>query len=185
MFKSSLRSLAAAVLVLAAVAATASAASTVTFTGGKTTLKLSAGAASALDSLGIAVAPVKPASAQAGGIAFPITGGKADAKTLAGKIKHSGGLVFSKGDKSLTVTDFVIDTKQSILTAKAGDSRVTLLDLDLSQAKVKSAGKQLTVRNVKATLAGPAADALNATFDTMAFQEGLNVGTATVKAKVR
>ena len=65
---------------------------------GATTLALDSGAAAALQSLGIAVAPLKPARAGDAGIAFPITAGKLDAKTYAGKIKHSGGLALRLGE---------------------------------------------------------------------------------------
>ena len=52
---------------------------------GATTLALSDGAAAALQSLGIAAAPLKPARAGETGIAFPITAGKLNAKTYAGR----------------------------------------------------------------------------------------------------
>jgi hypothetical protein len=92
------------------------------FTGGSTSLALDAGAAQALTGLGVAVAPAAPASAGAdGGIAFPITEGKVNARTLAGSISHSGGLTFSAGATSVTVSDFVIETApEPKLTAALG-----------------------------------------------------------------
>ena len=58
----------------------------IAFTGGATSLALDPGTAQALTSLGIAAAPAAPATANPdGSLAFPITGGKVDAKTLAGQ----------------------------------------------------------------------------------------------------
>ena len=65
---------------------------TVELTGGATTVTLDPGAANALQSLGIAAAPIGSDS-----LAFPITGGKLDAKTFAGTITHSGGIALTKG----------------------------------------------------------------------------------------
>ena len=65
---------------------------TVALTGGATTVTLDPGAAAALQSLGIAAAPIGSDS-----LAFPITGGKLDAKTFAGTIAHSGGIALTKG----------------------------------------------------------------------------------------
>jgi hypothetical protein len=62
----------------------------------------------------------------------------------------------------VTVTNFTVNTKRSVLTAKAGDARIKLLRLDLSD---------------------PDAAALNDAFETDAFEKGLLVGTATVLAK--
>ncbi len=56
--------------------------------GGNTTLALDPGAASALESLGVTAAPVGPATASAAGLAFPITGGRLNAKTFAGSVTH-------------------------------------------------------------------------------------------------
>src|SRR3954467_8929389 len=59
---------------------------------GATTLALDPGTAAALTSLGLTVSPLKPPKAGDAGIAFPVTNGRLDAKTYAGRISHSGGL---------------------------------------------------------------------------------------------
>ncbi|HSD78440.1 MAG TPA: hypothetical protein VLA98_13595, partial [Solirubrobacteraceae bacterium] len=156
------------------------------FDGGATALALDPGAASALASLGVAVAPAVPASANAdGSIAFPITEGKLNARTLAGSIEHAGGLTLSKGATSVTVRDFVIETAPvAKLTADLGGQRVDLLALDLSQIGTPSlAGGVATVSNVVAKLTDGAAAALNGAFGTTAFAGGLTIGTATVRAE--
>jgi hypothetical protein len=151
---------------------------------GATTLTLDKGAVDALTSLGIAAAPLKPAKAADGGLAFPITNGRVDAKTLAGTIRHSGGLSLTRGDTRVELRNFVIDTKKGVLTARAGNARLAILDLDLSKVDVASKGRKLTVSGVGATLTKGAADALNGAFATNAFTEGLKIGTAVVRTRV-
>ena len=151
---------------------------------GATTLALSEGAARALQSLGIAAAPLKPARAGDAGIAFPITAGKLDAKTYAGQIKHVGGLSLTRGSTRVDLRNFIINVDSAPdLTARVGSSRVSILDLDLSDAKISKSGRKLTIAGVKATLTKTAADALNAAFGTDAFAEGLELGTATVSGR--
>src|SRR3712207_543305 len=96
-----------------AVPAAASAA-TVTLDGVRTSLTVAPGVAKALVGKGIVPLPVSPAKATIvstkGGPTvryfFPITGGRVDAATLAGRINHSGGLWFASlaSGKSLKLT---------------------------------------------------------------------------------
>lgn len=153
---------------------------------GGTTLKLDAGTAEALTSLGVSVAPISPAKAGSKGITFPITGGKVNSKTLAGSIKHSGGLRFTKGSTTVDLTRYTINIdKKPDLVATVGDARVSILSLDLSKLKNSSRGKNIKLSGVKASLTAAAAGALNQAFSTTAFTEGLVLGTATVSAKVK
>src|SRR4051794_4784448 len=111
---------------------------------GATTLALSDGAAAALQSLGIAAAPLKPARAGEEGIAFPVTAGKLNAKTYAGQIKHSGGLSLTRGATRVELRNFTINVDGAPdLTARVGNARVPILDLGLSQAKVSASGRKL------------------------------------------
>ena len=151
---------------------------------GATTLALSDGAASALQSLGIAAAPLKPARAGDDGLRFPITAGKLEAKTYAGQIKHVGGISLTRGETRVELRNFVINVDSAPdLTARVGSSRVSILDLDLSDAEISRSGRRLAIAGVKATLTKAAADALNAAFETDAFAEGLELGTATVSGR--
>ncbi len=153
----------------------------IAFTGGATTLALDPGTAQALTSLGISAAPAAPASAGPAGLAFPITGGKVNARTLAGSITHSGGITLSKGSTAVTVTDFTIQSAPSPkLTAQLGTTRFDLATLDLSAAKTTVSGRTVSVGPVTVKLTTAAADALNQAFGTTAFAEGLTIGTATV-----
>ena len=173
-----------ALLVLAAPAAAKSKnGATLKLKGGATTLTLDQGAIDALTSLGIAAAPLKPATADGADLRFPITTGRVKAKTLAGTIRHSGGLALSRESTRVELRNFIIDTKESVLTARLGDARVAILDLDLSKIEVTKTGKRITVSGVSATLTQGAADALNGAFATDAFKKGLLLGTAVVKTR--
>ncbi len=153
---------------------------------GSTTLALDAGAAAALNSLGVSAAPVSPAKARSAGLAFPITGGKVNLSTLVGKITHSGGIALTKGSTRVELTRFTINVDSAPdLTARVGSSRVSILDLDVSGLTRSVSGRTITLGGVKATLTQAAADALNGAFATTAFTKGLVLGTATVKATAR
>ena len=158
---------------------------TVKKTGG-TTLKVDGGTAKALTGLGISVSPIQPAKSTANGVRFPITGGKLNSKTLAGYIKHSGGLRFSNGTTNVDLTKFTINIDAAPdLVASVGGSRVSILSLDLSNMKNKSKGKSIKLSGVKASLTAGAAGALNQAFNTTAFTEGLVLGAASVKTTVK
>ena len=156
--------------------------------GKSTSVTLDAGTAEALESLGVAVAPVGSASfdAATATVSFPITGGFAAIHSdlsykpgyIAGTVIHqASGLRFSKGAKSIEVTDFVVDPGNSILTASAGGkSGIPLLDLDGNAVKVGSQGSDVTLDGTVAKLTQTGADALNATFGVSAFTAGLPLG---------
>jgi hypothetical protein len=153
--------------------------------GGKTALKISPGAAGALDSLGVAASPIGSADACGARFKFPITGGRLNAETLAGQIRHSGGIRLSAGSTHLDLRRFHIniDSKPN-LTAKVGDARVSILRLDLSEAEVRKGEHRVVVKNVVARLTATAATALNDTFNVDAFTRGLKLGVAKVRARV-
>jgi hypothetical protein len=153
------------------------------FKGGQTDLALDPGAASALSSLGVTPGLVGAAKANPDGtFGFPITGGKVNAKTLAGQVPHVGGISLTKGATVVTLTDFNIDTRAAQLTAKInGGARAAILSLALDRPTVDVGDTTVTVGNVTATLTQGAADALNGAFGTTAFTAGLTLGVATVR----
>ena len=154
--------------------------------GGATTLALDPGAANALQSLNITPGVVGRARAGASGLAFPITGGKVDAGTLAGSIGHAGGISLTRGDTRVELTEFEIGIDDSpALSALVGGSRVEILTLDVSGIRRSARGRTITVENVVAHLTATAAAAQNQAFSTDAFREGLRIGTATVSARTR
>ncbi len=81
--------------------------------------------------------------------------------------------------------DFVIDTRKGVLTARVSgtNTRVPLLELDLGAAHIDRGHGTVVVSNVKASLTGEAADALNKTFDVTLFKKGLDIGVAKVTAR--
>jgi hypothetical protein len=151
-------------------------------TGESTTLALDEGTAGVLTDNGVEVAPVDPATAGDEGIAFPITGGTVEAESLAGTIEHSGGLVFSAGGTELEVTDFVIDTTEGTLTATAGGDQIPLLAVDLSTLERSDDMGTIVLEGIGTTLSAEAAVALNDTFEVEIFEEGIPIGTVTVRA---
>jgi len=156
--------------------------------GKSTSVTLDPGTAKALGSLGVAVAPSGSATfdAKTGTVSFPITGGFAAIHSnmsykpgyISGTVIHqASGLKFSKGNKSIEVTDFVVDPGNSILTATAGGkSGIPLLELDGKGVKVGAAGSDVTLDGTVAKLTSTGADALNATFGVTAFKAGLPLG---------
>jgi hypothetical protein len=121
---------------------------------------------------------------------FPITGGMVDATTLAGYIKHSGGLRFLNlaNGKTLTLTNFkiLIGAHPGLSAIVNGNPsvRVRILNLDLSGASVEKDIPWVTVSNVKATLTTTAADALNGALGVGFFSRGITLGTAQVHAHI-
>jgi len=79
------------------VAAPQAQAATVKLDGARTTLTTDPGTTTTLFSAGIIPLPVWPTpvvpTSDAAKYTFPVTGGAVDAKTLAGSIRHSGGLL--------------------------------------------------------------------------------------------
>ncbi len=158
---------------------------------GATTVALDPDTAAALTSLGVSVAPTKPAKAGKNGISFPITLGVVDSTTLSGQIRHAGGLVFSKGETEVYLSRFFIDTDAMpapvlsglVGAAKYTGDRAALFNVDLSEADIAPGKRSIRISGVKLTLTAGAADALNGAFGTDALTEGFPIGTATVRAR--
>ncbi len=151
--------------------------------GGNTSLKVDGGTAKVLAANGVSVKPLKPAKVKGGAIDFPVTGGEISSDGAKGTIKHSGGLKFKAGGKSLSAKSFVIELNKGKLTAKVGAARVPLLKLDTSKAKIKRQGLDTKLSNVKGSLTRAAAEALNATFGVNLFKRGIPVGKTTTLVK--
>ena len=84
---------------------------------GATTLKLDPAAVAALTGLGVAPAPIAPASAlPSGELAFPIVNAPFSA-LLSGTIRHSGGISLTAGATTVRLENFFIDPLRRQLTA--------------------------------------------------------------------
>ena len=150
--------------------------------GGKTIVKATKEGLLVLEGQGISLNPVRPGRVTLRGISFPIVRGRVDTKTLAGKVRHSGGLRFSKGSISVRASNFVVNTRKAAVTAVIGGNRVRLFDLRFTAA-AKRKGKRITVPAVEARLSRTAARALNGAFQTTAFERGLLIAAAEVHLK--
>ncbi|HTI34498.1 MAG TPA: hypothetical protein VL422_12530 [Miltoncostaea sp.] len=156
---------------------------------GATTVALDPGAAGALQTLGVSVAPTGPAYATKAGISFPITLGVVDGADLTGQIRHSGGLVFAKGATKVYLSRFFIDIDTTpslsgkVGTAPGTGDRADLFDLDLSGLKVDAGWHRIALSGVTLKLTEGAANKLNEAFGVTAFTKGLVIGTATVRAR--
>jgi hypothetical protein len=178
--------LAATVTALAALAfaSPATAASTkVEVESGKTTLALDPGTAAALTGAGIAVKPIGDAEAGTDGISFPVVGGWLSPDPVGGRIHHLGGLRLRNADATVRLRNFVIrlDEDPDLLAYAGGPDRVSIADLDLSQAQVSLGADRLQASGVIVKLSTDGAAALNAAFG-LGLSAGLPLGTASVDA---
>lgn len=153
---------------------------------GDTRLRLDRKTGRTLRNLGIAVAPVKPSKVARGAVVFPITSGRVDPKLVDGAlINHSGGLRLSKGRTKVDLRKFRIriTSLQATISAVVGTTRATIIDLDISKARITRPALNLRVRNVGVKLNATGASTLNEAFRTRAFEPGLKLGTAVVNAR--
>jgi hypothetical protein len=165
-------------------------------TGGTTTVTTGPGVAGTLLRAGILPVATPPGrqSFSVGrrglvtSFSFPVTGGAVELTTLAGTIKHRGGIVFVnlRNGKRLSVSDFVIDTTTGTLTGRVNrtSTRVPVFTLDLSAATVSASGHQVRVGNIDVRLTAAAAGALNQALGTSVFAGGLDLGTARTSLRV-
>lgn len=148
-----------------------------------------------LNSLGVTVTPLKPASTVSTNVRLPITQGKlilsktGDAITgVKGSVSHVGGLNLTNGDKSVTVRNVTVvgnlvagSPDASKLTAQVAGKRLDLATATLGAVTVAS-GK-VTVPVTALALTQDAATALNAALGTT-LAAGASLGTATLTARV-
>ena len=122
-----------------------------------------------------------------------MTTGRVDAKTTAGFIRHSGGLLLARYDgggwTALSLTKFTINiTGSPNLTAIVnGGPRVEIATLDVGSAAIKTFTRHgrvyRSVKNVGVTLNATAMNAINSTFGT-SLPSSVKLGTADVLARV-
>jgi len=132
------------------------------------------------------VAPVAPATAKKIVLVFPVSGGQIVVATLAGTVDHTGGLTFSHNGKSVTLTNFIVDTSTKQLTATVGGQSVPIFDLNLASLKRASGpGGTVVATNIKLTTTPQAASALNSGLGVTSFKGGMNFGIATLTVAVK
>lgn len=172
-------------------------ASTVRLVGVRTALTTDPATTTLLFGAGIIPLPVWPTpitlTTHAARYSFPVTGGAVDATTLAGNIRHSGGIALVRrngtGWESLSLTRFIITiSKHPHLSAIVnGGKRVSIAGLDLGKAKIVRVTKHghayVSVSNVTVNLNAAAVGAINATFGT-SLTAPVDLGTANVLVRV-
>ena len=174
------------IILVAAAAATLgtapAASGAVKLADGQTRLTIAKSTAGALSHLGVAVSPTGPARAAGRHVRFPITGGKIDPATAAGKIKHRGGLRLKAGKTKVVLDNYTVNVGRKItLSARLGKSRVTILNLT-GTPKVTRDGFGTNVSGLTAKLNRTAARALNGAFGVTAFKNGLTLGKVKAQA---
>jgi hypothetical protein len=167
-----------------------------TLSGRQTEVKLDAGFVDALGALKLTPAPLGDGKITQRGVArFPITGGNVTyykpgsvSPFVQGEIDHDGsGLSLSGGEKTVELTDFVVDPGASVLTGKvAVDGKVAadsapLFFLDgRTLQPLKTAGSTAVLEGTTVKLKDEAAALLNDTFGTDALAGGLVIGVAKI-----
>ena len=126
--------------------------------GGTTTVKLDRGTAAALAGAGVSVAPAGAARATGARVRFPVSGGRIDPATGAGRLDHRGGLRFSAAGRSVRLSALRI--RGVNLSAVAGGKRVHVLKLRTGDARVRRTATTTRVTRVRAELTAKAAAAL-------------------------
>jgi hypothetical protein len=151
-----------------------------TVIGKSTNVVVNPAVSAALKHAGITVTAVAPATAKTT-LLFPVNGGQIVVATLVGTVHHTGGLTFSHNGKSVTLTNFVINTNTKQLTATVGGQSMPIFDLNLASSK-RASGPHSTVveSNIKLTVTPQAAIALNSGLGVSTFKAGINFGIATL-----
>ena len=161
-------------------ATTAYAPASATVIGKSTDVVVDPAVSAALKRAGITVTAVAPATAKTT-LLFPVSAGQIVVATLVGTVDHTGGLTFSHIRKSVTLTNFVVNTSTKQLTATVGGQSMPIFDLNLAALKRASGGHRTVVAsNIKLTVTSQAATELNSGLGVSTFKGGMSFGTATL-----
>ena len=151
-----------------------------TVIGRSTDVVVNPAVSAALKHAGITITAIAPATAKAA-LLFPVSGGQIVVATLTGTVRHSGGLTFRHGGKSVTLTNLIINTKTKHLTAMVSGRSMPVFGLDLaSPAGASRRHTTVVASNIKLTVLSPAATALNSGLGVRTFRTGLSFGVATL-----
>ena len=132
----------------------------------------------ALKRADITVTAIAPAAANTT-LLFPVSGGQIVVATLAGTIDHTGGLTYSHSGKSVTLTNFVINTITKRVTATVGGQSKPIFDLNLAPPRrVSGPRSKVVASTIKLTVTSQAATALNSSLGVSTFRAGMNFGIA-------
>lgn len=136
--------------------------------------------AAALKKEAITVAAVSPASATKNVLLFPISGGQIAVATFAGILNHSGGLAFCRHSKSVTLTNFIMNTHTKQLTATVSGKSLPIFNLNLASLKhAREPHRTIIATNIGLMMTPRAASALNRSLGVTTFKGGQVFGVAT------
>lgn len=111
---------------------------------------------------------------------FRITGGRLDARTLAGTVGHTGTLTLERGGRSITFFDLGLSAQA--ITAQMWDFRAPLATL--ADVRRRVIGLRVGMQ-ARAALGDVAARELNEAFETAEFTAGMPLGTVMVEGRLR
>src|SRR5262249_53855901 len=132
-----------------------------TVIGKSTDVVVNPAISAALKHAGITVSANAPATARAT-LRFPVNGGPIVVTTLAGTIDHTGGLTYRHSGKSVTLTNFVINTITKRLTATVGGQSKPIFDLNLAPPRrVSGPRSKVVASTIELSITPQAATALN------------------------
>jgi hypothetical protein len=175
--RSTLLVLAATVSLMAATSATA-AAKPFHVTGTSTTVTPTSQVTSFLASHHVTVSAVGPATITNGSVILPIAGGRVSKNTNNGILRHTGGLKFSVGSRSVAVTHFVLIAHKANgrLLAWVAGRRIIVARLINASHTVSGKGGTLTG---ELTLSAVAAHKINKRLGKHIVTAGTELGTLT------
>jgi len=149
-----------------------------TVIGKSTDVVVNPAISAALKQAGITVAAIAPATARTT-LLFPVSGGQIVVTTLAGTIDHTGGLTYRHSGKSVTLTNFVINTITKRLTATVGGQSKPIFDLNLAPPRrVSGPRSKVVASTIELSITPQAATALNSSLGVSTFRAGMNFGIA-------
>jgi hypothetical protein len=199
------RPLAALPLALVALAVTACGSSKTSVTAGTTATTVSGTATTALSAVvgrntmvalnpettklleehEITVSAVAPAT-YSKTMAWPVSSGQIAVATVRGTINHTGGFKLSRGEKSVTLTTFIIDTSTKKVTALVGGQRIPVFAINTgSEQRETESGGAIVVHGLSLTVTEEAATTLNNSLGVSAFKEGQVFGIAAMTLAVK
>jgi hypothetical protein len=134
---------------------------------------------------GITVTAVAPATYRKT-LAWPISGGRIALATATGTIDHTGGVKLSHGEKSVTLTTFIIDTSTKQVTALVAGKRIPVFALNTGSEKQETrTGGTTVLSGLKMTVTEQAATTVNSALGVSAFEAGQVFGVATLTLAVK
>jgi hypothetical protein len=133
----------------------------------------------------ITVSAVAPATYKKT-LAWPISGGQIGVATATGTIDGTGGFKLSHGEKSVTLTSFIVDTSAKQVTALVDGQRIPVFTINTGSEKRQTESSGATiVSGLAFTVTEQAATTVNGALGVSAFKSGQVFGIATLTLAVK